>query len=345
VNAYLSTAGFEEALVDELARDGRRRARAIAAGVVIDDDARPPIDPVFARQVLPAARFIEGASVRALAEAAFAAVEAAVDGWTGPFSLHALAGAEPAPGLASRVELVGRETLTLFGERRRRASRRYRPPDEAPAVDDPGRLLVQLLAVERDRLLVSAATPHRLAFGGLDLAPWPAGDAPVAIDRSHPSRAYQKLEEAFAWMGAAPGPGELCVDLGAAPGGWTSVAIRRGARVVAVDRASLAPPLARHARVAMVVGNAFTYQPTTTPDWLLSDVICEPARSIALVARWLEPGLCRNLVVTVKFKGRAGYRVLAELPPLFARFAPAFARVKQLSHNKNEVTVMVRCRP
>jgi hypothetical protein len=34
--------------------------------------------------------------------------------------------------------------------------------------------------------------------------------------------------------------------------------------------------------------------------------------------------------------------VLGELAALFARLRPAFARVKQLSHNKNEVTVMVR---
>jgi len=45
--------------------------------------------------------------------------------------------------------------------------------------------------------------------------------------------------------------------------------------------------------------------------------------------------------VTIKFKGRADYGRLATLAPLFARLRPAFARVKQLAHNKNEVTVMV----
>jgi 23S rRNA C2498 (ribose-2'-O)-methylase RlmM len=74
-------------------------------------------------------------------------------------------------------------------------------------------------------------------------------------------------------------------------------------------------------------------------------VICEPARSIGLIGTWLSRGLARNLVVTVKFKGQAGYGVLAELPPMLAEAAPAFARIKQLAHNKNEVTVMIRCRP
>jgi len=77
-------------------------------------------------------------------------------------------------------------------------------------------------------------------------------------------------------------------------------------------------------------------------DWLLCDVIAEPQRSIALVSRWLEEGLARNLVVTVKFKGETEFGQLAGLPALFARLQPTFARIKQLAHNKNEVTVMVR---
>ncbi|HLK90018.1 MAG TPA: 23S rRNA (cytidine(2498)-2'-O)-methyltransferase RlmM, partial [Polyangia bacterium] len=118
--------------------------------------------------------------------------------------------------------------------------------------------------------------------------------------------------------------------------------VKRGARVVAVDRAPLEPPLGRHPQVASVIGNAFNYAPPAPVDWLVCDVVCEPPRSLALVERWLTQGLCRNLVVTVKFKGRAGYGVLAELPALFDKVRPAFARVKQLAHNKNEVTVMVR---
>src|SRR5205085_4214665 len=131
----------------------------------------------------------------------------------------------------------------LLGARRRRASRRLRAAD-APGVFDETVLLVQLLAISRERLLVSAAVPRALPRGGTDLAPWPAGAPPVADDRAPPSRAYRKLEEAFQWMGAEPRPGEACVDLGAAPGSWTMAAARRGARVLAVDRAPLAPAVA-----------------------------------------------------------------------------------------------------
>lgn len=344
MRAFVCTAGSEPALIDELARaGGPGPLTQLAPGVVGDGGAEgEPPDPVFARQALPGAISVEGASVRALAETIFAAIDGAVDRWPGPFSLHALAHAEPPPGLASRVALIAREVLALLESRRRRAFRRHRPSDDLATPFSDHCLLVQLLALTRERLLVSVAAPRPLPTGGFDLARWPGGDAPVAIDRAPPSRAYQKLEEALCWMEAAPGAGDLCVDLGAAPGGWTATALQRGASVVAVDRAPVATSLLRHPRLRMIIGNAFTYAPPAPVDWLLCDVVCEPQRSLALVDRWLTAGLCRNLVLTVKFKGRQGYGVLAALPEIFARARPAFARVKQLAHNKNEVTVMVR---
>jgi len=344
LRAFLCSVGSEPALAEEIARAGAV-ATELGPGVVASDrdgGDLAPLDPIFARQALPDARLVEGASVRALAEASFAALEGAIDRSTGPFTMHTLAHAEPPPGLASRATLVGRETLALLATRRRRAFRRQQAGETAFDAFDERWLLVQLLALGRDRFLVSAAAPRALPAGGLDLARWPGGEAPVAIDRAPPSRAYQKLEEAFAWMGTAPRAGETCVDLGAAPGGWTATVLKHGARVVAVDRAPLAPELARHPRLASVIGNAFTYLPAAPVDWLVCDVVCEPPRSLALCDAWLSGGLCRNLVVTVKFKGRAGYGALADLSALFARVRPAWARVKQLAYNKNEVTVMVQ---
>ncbi len=379
--AFIVTPGFEPALSAEIA-DAVRAIAVAAPGVVVGQAAAPvgapPLDPVFARQVLPDARVINGPSVNALAEAAYAALEGAVDAGAGPFTLHAFAvphgddddddekAARESAQLGSRIALIGRETLALLQKRRRRAFVRYQAPEDFAASMTAGTTLLQIAAIDRHSALVSAATPEALPRGGFTLAPWPAGVAPVAVDRAPPSRAYQKLEEAFLWMNAAPGPGELCVDLGAAPGGWTMTALKRGARLIAVDRAPLsirepwegsralprrtplgpspssvhAPPAAPHPRLTMTIGNAFTYAPPQPVDWLLCDVICEPQRSIDLLARWLRNRWCRAVVCTVKFKGREGYGVLAALPALLAETGFRFGRVKQLRRNKNEVTVM-----
>jgi 23S rRNA (cytidine2498-2'-O)-methyltransferase len=93
-----------------------------------------------------------------------------------------------------------------------------------------------------------------------------------------------------------------------------------------------------------VIGNAFNFQPSHPVDWLLCDVICEPARTLALIDRWLDQGWCHRMVVSVKFKGRDGYGILDGVTPMFNRAGWRFVRVKQLVHNKNEVTVLARRR-
>ena len=53
------------------------------------------------------------------------------------------------------------------------------------------------------------------------------------------SRATYKLLEAFSYFGIADGPSGICLDVGAAPGGWSSIMLRNHWKVVAVDNALL----------------------------------------------------------------------------------------------------------
>lgn len=67
-------------------------------------------------------------------------------------------------------------------------------------------------------------------------------------------------------------------------------------------------------------------------DWLLSDVICYPERLYRLLERWLESGLSRNMVCSVKFQGRTDHA-------LIRRFAAIpGARLVHLRHNRHELT-------
>src|SRR5262249_24817024 len=75
--------------------------------------------------------------------------------------------------------------------------------------------------------------PDRLLVGALRAADSPTlrpgGRARASMPGDAPSRAGRKLAEAFEWIGRGPEPGELCVDLGAAPGGWSAVVLARRA--------------------------------------------------------------------------------------------------------------------
>lgn len=178
-------------------------------------------------------------------------------------------------------------------------------------------------------------TPDRMLVSVDCTSPFPEGEILLCEDHEGPPcRAYLKLWELFTAHGLAPRPGDRCLDLGGAPGGWTWALQRLGCQVRSVDRAPLSPAVARLPGVTATVGNAFALDPRQVGpvDWLFSDLVCYPRRLLDLVTRWLDSGLCRNLVCTLKFQGptdHATARAFAALPG---------SRLVHLNHNRHELT-------
>ena len=164
---------------------------------------------------------------------------------------------------------------------------------------------------------------------------FPNGEVHFVENRSGPpSRAYLKLWEALTLIGCRPQPGEKCLDLGSSPGGWSWALQQMGANVVSVDKAGLAPGIARLPGIEHRLESACALDPRTVGplDWLFSDVVCYPARLLALVERWLAAGICRRFVCTVKFQGRTDHeaaRRFAAIPG---------SQLRHLFHNKHELT-------
>jgi 23S rRNA (cytidine2498-2'-O)-methyltransferase len=165
-------------------------------------------------------------------------------------------------------------------------------------------------------------------------SPFPNGEARFVEDRTAPSRAYLKLWELFTLLGVRPQPGELCLDLGASPGGWTWVLQRLGARVISVDKAPLDPSVADLPGVDDRRQSAFALDPRDIGpvDWLCSDVVCYPKRLLALVCKWLAAGSVRRFVCTVKFQGATDFAIMHEFAAI-----PG-SRLLHLHHNKHELT-------
>jgi 23S rRNA (cytidine2498-2'-O)-methyltransferase len=166
-------------------------------------------------------------------------------------------------------------------------------------------------------------------------SPFPNGMVLFDEDRLHPpSRAYLKLWELFTTKGFHPKAGEHCVDLGASPGGWTWVLATLGCRVTSVDKAPLDPRVRALRGVSYVAESAFALEPRDIGpvDWLFCDVACYPTRLLALVERWMESGLCQNLVCTLKFQGETDRETASRFAAL-----PGSALL-HLWHNGHELT-------
>ncbi|WP_270933749.1 SAM-dependent methyltransferase [Falsiroseomonas oryzae] len=294
-SAYLAAAGFEAELAEELRRSGRA-VSAWHGRLALSPDGPGPA--AWALDVWSDPRELPAPSVKASADA----LRAMQRNWAGYTVAHHRRSAL----IAERLPPVRARPLAF---------------PEAPPASHLGAWT--LLAA--DRLL---ASPTKTS-------PFVNGEVAFIEDREGPpSRAYLKLWEALTRLGRHPGPGERCLDLGASPGGWTWALARLGALVEAVDKAPLDPRVAAMPGVSVRAESAFALDPTkeAAVDWLFSDVICYPARLLALVRRWIAAGAARNLVCTVKFQGATDHDVVAQ----FAAIEGAV--LFHGAHNKHELT-------
>lgn len=189
---------------------------------------------------------------------------------------------------------------------------------------------------------------------------WRGGQRRMADDEAAPSRSYLKVEEAYIVLGREPQPDETVVDLGAAPGGWSYSAAKRGARVIAIDNGPLKGGALNHPLIEHRLEDAFKFQPDFTEvaegepdetevfDWLFCDLVEEPHHVMQnIVTPWLAQGWCRHFVINLKFGHVDALALLREIRAKGSPFATHAAnlRIRHLYHDREEFTLVGDTRP
>lgn len=174
------------------------------------------------------------------------------------------------------------------------------------------------------------------------------GQRRMADDEAAPSRSYLKVEEAYLVLGCEPRAGETVVDLGAAPGGWSYSAAKRGAQVIAVDNGPLKGGALGHPRIEHRLADAFKFAPAEGQvfDWLFCDLVEEPHHVMRnLAGPWLERGWCRRFVINLKFGHVDPLALLREVRATGSPFAAHAAglRIRHLYHDREEFTLVGAC--
>ncbi len=179
---------------------------------------------------------------------------------------------------------------------------------------------------------------------------WLGGQRRMADNDAAPSRSYLKIEEAYIVLGREPRSGETVVDLGAAPGGWSYSAAKRGARIIAVDNGPLKGGALNHPLIEHRLEDAFKFAPAAGEvfDWLFCDLVEEPHHVMQnIVAPWLSGGWCRRFVINLKFGHVDSLALLGEVraeDSPFVRHA-ANVRIRHLYHDREEFTLVGEIRP
>lgn len=177
---------------------------------------------------------------------------------------------------------------------------------------------------------------NRLLFSSTRLKKWPDGQCFFIEDKENPpNRAYLKLWEALTLLNRYPQKGDLALDLGASPGGWTYVMQSFGAQVTAVDKAPLSPKIASLPGVQCLQQSAFALEPEqseVTYNWVLSDVACYPERAYNLIMKWIESKKAKQLIFTIKLQGKTDLKIIQELQKI------PNSHISNLFYNKHEAT-------
>lgn len=333
-------AGFESLLGRELTElhgvavleqgPGWVLAKPAANNVGTTSDA--PLDPAFAHLTLRNPVEVRGDSVNALASQIATTFLDSLRGerieaewpsiWIGPQELV---------GLGRRMSAVE----TAFGELLKKKLSRVARLATSWLPRPPGGGTVRGVFVHFVDFSRAYVAREALVHGPRRMA-----DDPLA-----PSRSYLKVEEAYGVLGREPQSGETVCDLGAAPGGWSYSAAKRGAHVVAIDNGPLKGGALDHPQIEHRREDAFRFVPPAGQvfDWLFCDLVEEPHHVMSnLVEPWLAQGWCRHFVINLKFGRVDAMALLCELQApgsTLMRKAPQ-ARVRHLYHDREEFTVV-----
>nr|WP_285891329.1 SAM-dependent methyltransferase [Paenibacillus pasadenensis] len=205
-----------------------------------------------------------------------------------------------------------------------------------PAHKQPDRLVA--VYASKDTLYAGIGTPEEM------LSDWPGGAVRFQREDGQISRAKFKLLEAEREFGLDYSTFSHALDIGAAPGGWTSLLLERGLKVTAVDPAELHPSLKAYRTLTVLRKNAseVKFEPESF-DLLVCDMSWSPMQMSRLVLDDITPALKSGgtAIVTVKLMHRKPLQTIREVKTRFSEhFIVEGAR--QLFHNREEITLYLK---
>ncbi len=352
---FVCRPGFEKTLLREI-QSGLQNARTPVKpqsinradlGLVclteLDPDQRALLektDFVFERQRLAPASSLEIESLKTVARKIIHDHFPIIDPSPLPWTLHAFTpDVDEFKSLRKRVKNIEKVVLEQLKKRFGKMYRRYAPPATL-GPDDPF-MVAQFCMDRADHVYVSIATKTPR------IHPYPGGEQRMKFDPESPSRSYLKICEAAARLPRPPSDGETAVDLGAAPGGWTHYLLKQGCRVTAVDRGEVRiknlDRLPGSLTVQQTDGMTFAPQNGEPSfDWLCCDMLRPPSQTLELLLNWIDKKWTRNFIVIFKLPQNNPVDFVEELKASLDARDLEFYSVKQLYHNREEITACGR---
>ncbi|MFD0619044.1 SAM-dependent methyltransferase [Paenibacillus sp. GCM10027629] len=188
--------------------------------------------------------------------------------------------------------------------------------------------------VGKDSVYVGVSTP------AANLSDWSGGALRFQREEGQISRAKFKLLEAERSFGLDLAAFSEGLDIGAAPGGWTSLLLERGLKVTAIDPAEMHPSLTANRRLTVLKKNASEVKFHESQfDLIVCDMSWSPMQMVRLVMDLLYALRSGGTaIITVKLMHKKPLQTIRDITEKFSEHME-IRRMKQLVHNRDEITL------
>ncbi len=260
-----------------------------------------------------------------------------------PLRVHAFPRIAPETGVTeadlAAAEAIGTGVASLLS-----ADPARQVSCSGPALD--GEFVIDVITGEEGEPALIGCHLHRAPHHPLP------GALPLLVQPdAAPSRAWRKVEEAFAFAGwAAPGflEGRTALELGCAPGGASYALLNRGVRVIGVDPGPVedrvlhfqGPAGATLTHLRLPAGALAGMELPSPIDLLLSDMNLAPPVVLRYIERLQQRIHAPALILTLKLNDADMESQVPDFLAQLKRFAPRPLLATPLPSNRREICVI-----
>ncbi len=173
---------------------------------------------------------------------------------------------------------------------------------------------------------------------------WPGGTPAIDTTVETYSRAYLKLSEALLWSGITIQPGDICAEIGSAPGGACQLLLEKGANVIGIDPAEMETGILEHKNFVHIRkrGSDVKRKEFRNTKWLLSDLNADPKFSIETVADIVNHPLVdvKGIILTLKFSEWKNATSISDLMKAVKALGFQVVKARQLAFNRREICLV-----
>ncbi len=172
---------------------------------------------------------------------------------------------------------------------------------------------------------------------------WPGGVPAIEPKSEMISRAYLKLAEALRWSQLPMAKGDLCAEIGSAPGGSSQLLLERGMYVLGIDPAEMDKNVLGDEKFAHIQARAAEVKRSelSSVRWLFADASIAPKFTLDAIEGIVtsDETHVRGIIMNLKL---TEWDLADEIPQYLERIRSwgfKFVKARQLAFNRQEICV------